>query len=107
MKAADISDRDFLSAVNAVQEAQAKKRGTHRPWALWGFRPMKPDFHAEYGPFVLDHFPDIPEKVLRAKGRRIIARGLMTGCMCGCRGDMELTDAGLAALSRAALGAEE
>ena len=28
-----------------------------------------------------------PENVVRAKARRLIRRGLITGCACGCRGD--------------------
>lgn len=40
---------------------------------------------------------DIPEKVLRAKMRSLLKRGLVTGCACGCRGDYNITDAGEAA----------
>lgn len=36
----------------------------------------------------LEHYlPGVPAKVLEAKLRRLIARGLLTGCPCGCRGD--------------------
>ena len=37
----------------------------------------------------------IPDKVLLAKMRRLIARGLVEGCPCGCRGDYEITAKGL------------
>lgn len=36
----------------------------------------------------------IPPGVIRAKMSRLIDRGLITGCCCGCRGDWELTTAG-------------
>ncbi|ALY08732.1 hypothetical protein FDH65_gp47 [Arthrobacter phage Circum] len=36
----------------------------------------------------------IPPKVINAKLNRLIRKGLIDGCTCGCRGDFELTDAG-------------
>lgn len=47
-----------------------------------------------------DLFPDIPEKVVLAKIRSIMAAGLSGGCSCGCRGDLEITDKGLAFIGR-------
>lgn len=41
----------------------------------------------------------VPAKIVRAKAARLIERGLMDGCTCGCRGDFELTDAGRAYLA--------
>lgn len=35
-------------------------------------------------------------KILRAKFKSLIKRGLCGGCACGCRGDFEITDKGLA-----------
>ncbi len=29
----------------------------------------------------------VPEKIVRAKLRRLKRRGLVSGCACGCRGD--------------------
>lgn len=40
-----------------------------------------------------DH-PEWPEKVILAKCRQLLKRGLITGCVCGCRGDFHLTDKG-------------
>jgi hypothetical protein len=37
---------------------------------------------------------DAPPKVIRAKLARLMDKGLMTGCLCGCRGDLELTPEG-------------
>ncbi len=108
MQAKDIRDVDFLLAVGRVQHEKWRKMGTrHIPWANWGY-DLPADATAEdiardrevYGPFVRDAFPGVPEKVLRAKGQRLIDRDLMTGCMCGCRGDMELTRDGLEFLMR-------
>lgn len=41
-------------------------------------------------------FPDIPTKVLQEKIKSLIRRNLIGGCSCGCRGDFEITDKGLA-----------
>lgn len=35
-----------------------------------------------------------PDKLVRAKMRSLIRRGLVSGCACGCRGDFELTPKG-------------
>ncbi len=35
-----------------------------------------------------------PEKLIRAKMGMLIRRGLVSGCVCGCRGDFELTPKG-------------
>jgi hypothetical protein len=89
---------DLLDVVDRVQSEQWRKQETHyRPWACWGIQGGEPD--EEYGPFVLDFYPDTPREVLSPKGQVLIDLGLMTGCMCGCRGDMELTPDGRAAAS--------
>lgn len=41
-----------------------------------------------------------PNKVVRAKMRALVKRKLVGGCDCGCRGDFEITDAGLVLLGR-------
>lgn len=71
--ARDISDDDFIAAVRAVR----------MPWG-W----------ATVGDLAL-HL-DAPFKVVLAKLRRVIGRGLVDGCPCGCRGDVEvIADRGL------------
>lgn len=39
-------------------------------------------------------FPDVPKKVVAAKLKILLRRGLIDGCPCGCRGDWNLTEAG-------------
>lgn len=36
----------------------------------------------------------IPEKVINAKLKKMVDRGLLDGCPCGCRGDFTVTDKG-------------
>lgn len=84
VKASDIDDRAFLAVV-LRRSLDGKWAHMDRRWVL---------FHEMY-----DEFPDMPWKVVHAKGRQLLKRGLLDGCGCGCRGDLELTDAGLALLS--------
>lgn len=37
-----------------------------------------------------------PEKLARAKLRKLVKSGYLTGCTCGCRGDFDITDKGRA-----------
>lgn len=57
-------------------------------------------FEAEYvnmGPrSVRNCMPsETPDKLVHAKMRKLISKGLIDGCPCGCRGDFELTEKGL------------
>lgn len=40
--------------------------------------------------FALAEALGFPEKVVLAKARKLIRRGVLTGCVCGCRGDFEI-----------------
>lgn len=42
--------------------------------------------------------PSVSPKLVLAKMRQLIKRGLVDGCGCGCRGDFVLTDRGKAEL---------
>lgn len=44
---------------------------------------------------VAKHFPSAPYKVVAAKLSRLLHRGLLDGCDCGCFGDWKLTEAGV------------
>lgn len=58
-------------------------------WSTWG--------NGHSMPTVRDAMPlGVPEKLQLAKMRRLIKRDLVGGCVCGCRGDFEITDKGLA-----------
>jgi len=51
-----------------------------------------------YCPTVRDAIPTyqglFPDKVVLAKMRSLIKRGLVSGCACGCRGDFQITAKG-------------
>jgi hypothetical protein len=79
MKCSDISDR-------AVLEFLAQHQGE---WSTHG--------HGYSMPTVQDAMPPgTPLKLQLAKMRQLHRRGFVGGCPCGCRGDWEITDKGLA-----------
>lgn len=79
MQAKDIDDEEFLNLIAAIQ----RRTGM---WAtLWAIESERPDW---------------PRKVYLAKADRLIKRGLLSGCTCGCYGGFEaivLTDDEIAA----------
>lgn len=40
------------------------------------------------------------EKLIHAKMKQLVKRGLVDGCLCGCRGDFEITEKGEEWLSK-------
>ena len=64
-------------------------------WHSWYFRDGKDVRTAMPGGFSLD------DRLVLAKMRGLIRRGLVAGCPCGCRGDYEITDKGLAEITEA------
>lgn len=83
MQCKNIPDRPIL-------EFLANRNGE---WAHW--------FERSYPASVRNAMPDdVPDGVVLAKMRRLIKRGLVDGCDCGCRGDFVITDAGRAWLER-------
>ena len=51
-------------------------------------------------------FQGIPDKLFYAKMYKLIHGGYLDGCWCGCRGDYELTEKGLAFLKKNETGDE-
>lgn len=70
MKASDITDAELLAAVRSVRGL----RGVPHWSSLWDVQGALPQWH---------------KKVVLAKLRSAIRRGILRGCTCGCRGDFE------------------
>jgi hypothetical protein len=80
-QAKDIIDDVALAAIVAC-----RGRNGVPSWAtLW-------DIQAE--------LPTFPPKVVLAKLRSMVRRGLIDGCACGCRGDFEIAPIARAGASR-------
>ena len=79
MQAKDIDAAEFLELIASIQ----RRKGM---WAnTWDIEEARPDW---------------PRKVYLAKAEKLIKRGRLDGCTCGCRGDfeaIELTEAEIAA----------
>lgn len=86
MKAADITDEQFLAAVDeAIRLAHAGPS----PWSTASRRDVTAVLagHPEdIGGTPVD-YPDMPAKVVLAKARKLIRRKVLDGCECGCRGN--------------------
>lgn len=67
-KAADIPDSFVLDMIDRMRET--KHRWTHVQ-------------------DLMEALPHVPYKVIQAKVRQMISKGRITGCPCGCRGDLE------------------
>jgi hypothetical protein len=78
VRGSDITDVQFLTAMHEVLGGQR-----YTTLARWDLRP---------------YFPDMPDKVILSKARKLIKRGLINGCDCGCRGDFGILDKGRALL---------
>lgn len=68
--------------------------GPYDDWDVWGTATW---FGDEYPDSVTRAMPaDIDDRLILAKMRSLMRRGLVQGCGCGCRGDFEITEAGRA-----------
>lgn len=105
--ARDIPDRVFIDAIQRVRELRPHAMvsrwdvastlgGLDHQVAVMGIADRIGSYPTVTG--YLSDVPGVPEKVVIAKAKRLIGRGLIVGCACGCRGDFEITPAGKALL---------
>ncbi len=93
-QAKDIDDRFFLECVDFLS-MQPKYPWERDLSAVLGFNmgPKRLPLWVNRGD--LDYvMPMFPPAVILSKASRLMGRGLMGGCDCGCRGDFELTELG-------------
>lgn len=84
MSCKDISDDDFMTAVETVCLMQGR-------WALrWEVAAVLAGRVEDVGNGVIEDYDNMPWKLVVAKARKLIRRGVLSGCYCGCRGDFEL-----------------
>ena len=92
MQAKDINDAAFIKAVETAAGLRGFDIATR-----WDVAMVLGGHEDAVGKATLD-VPEFPDKVILAKARKLIRRGLITGCICGCRGYFELTLEGRALL---------
>lgn len=79
MQAKDLDDAEFLRLIDTISH-DGLWAHTNTRWVFtWDLEPA---------------MPDVPWKVILAKASKLIKRGVLSGCDCGCRGDFELTEQG-------------
>ncbi|MGW5519294.1 hypothetical protein [Nocardia africana] len=94
----ELPDRSVLGVIGQLSEAAywpyPKPGHWVSRWDLAGALRLL-GFRAHHG------VNEMPSGYVVAKARRLLDRGLITGCGCGCRGDFELTAKGQALLAEA------
>jgi hypothetical protein len=79
MQCKDIPD---AAVCDAIRDTPGTGEPAAAPWRMrWDVQAA---LEATTGP--------IPERLFLAKMRRMVAKGLVGGCDCGCRGDYHLTE---------------
>lgn len=108
MKAADISDEAFLDAIRTVHRVRWESKGVSAKEPLGTDNPYWIGASRWDVAAVLAGHPEwcgqseatdgvsvpLPENVVLAKVKRLIKRGLVEGCTCGCRGDFQIRRTG-------------
>jgi hypothetical protein len=92
--ARDIADQDFLDAIDATIARRSQADGMQHHWATrWDLAQVLGGTPENIGTAQgTEEVPGVPHKVVLAKAARLIKRGLISGCACGCRGDFERND---------------
>lgn len=101
MQAKDIPDLLLLQAIDSLSR-QVRMAGDFT--ALVGDDYTAVGMVDPHWVFTWDlekELPEYPWKVLLAKCRKLIKRGLLDGCTCGCRGDFVLTPEGIGLIRNA------
>ena len=94
MQAKDIPDHDFLAAIDQALDLRDQSPYPSRglgasQWDVAAVLAGHPD---DVPPMkATQDYPEMPCKVVLAKAKSLIRRGLIDGCACGCRGDWERT----------------
>jgi hypothetical protein len=94
MQCKDISDGPILQFLGMLERKEVVSCWEHFG-KLETYRMQWATAHPGFANSVLNAMPaGTPTALARAKMQRLIDRGLVSGCTCGCRGDFELTGKG-------------
>lgn len=92
LQAKHLPDLSMLTTIAAISAAKKDENygSDVSPWVLiWELERV---------------MPHVPEKVIRAKMKSLLRRGLIEGCSCGCRGDYYILPKGYAYLQQTLAG---
>lgn len=90
--ARDIPDELFIEAMSVASKERAEMQGWPNPLPAnrWDIAAVLATGHAS--PDMDMETPGVPPKVVLAKANRLIRRGVIDGCGCGCRGDFKIRE---------------
>jgi hypothetical protein len=84
----DIPDGVFLAAVDEAIRLRSEDDERQWLWATrWDVAAVLASRPEDVGGSPVE-YAEMPERLLLAKAKRLIERGLLDGCACGCRGDL-------------------
>lgn len=92
VQAKHIDDREFIALVEQMQQERVSQDPS--------LGPLKYSTgQYDGGPWIMigniqDRLAEFPPKVVLAKFASLKRRGLLDGCACGCRGDVQVTELG-------------
>lgn len=87
------STGQLIRQMGAERQAVGAKREDRASWAMrWNVRAVLAGYPNEVADgCVTGDYPNMPEKVVMAKFKRLKRSGLVSGCTCWCRGDWTLS----------------
>lgn len=86
------STGQLIRKMQAEYAGLGAKREDRASWAMrWNVRAVLAGYPNEVAEGRTGDYPNMPEKVVMAKFKRLERKGLVGGCDCGCRGDWTLT----------------
>ena len=85
MKCKDIPDRPILEFLVSLNGR----------WANWFWYEGIESNPGNTVRLAMPDGPNLPDKLVMAKMSKLMRRGLVDGCDCGCRGDFEITQKGM------------
>lgn len=88
----ELPDWAFISAIQTAKLLRNTKDGyKHTTATRWDITAVIAGYPADVisGDSIRD-YPGVPPNLIRAKALKLIKRGIIDGCACGCRGDFSV-----------------
>ena len=95
MQCKDISDDEFLEAVDTARHLRGPNPYTDKiPYSttIWDIQSVLSGYPEDVGTnsWSRDNSGYLPFNLIRAKARKLVKKGKLDGCVCGCRGDFSV-----------------
>lgn len=89
MQCKDIPDEEFLEAIRTTTSLRQMRSAM-----IWDIQAVLSGYpeHLLADIRDWDHENYLPRKLVLAKARKLVLKGKIDGCYCGCRGDFEIIE---------------